>query len=175
MQVKPKSNSIITHELEGTGRKAVLTFHVRDVVEPLVLKMAEVSDEVYDMFALHGAFQRISDGAAKSRDPATGKPMPPADKHASMRRLVIHYSSGTQDWRVIGERGESSGGLLFRAMVRAYAGKKTPEELRVFLKDVPEKTKKAMLLIEPVKGAADAIQEESAGDISEAEELLAGW
>lgn len=174
MQTKPKSNSVITHKLDGVGRDAILTFHVRDVAEPLVLKMADVSDEVYGLFAIHGVFQRIADGAALSRDPVTGKPMPPADKHAAMRRLVLHYASGTRDWRVIGERGESSGGLLFRAMVRAYAGEKTPDELRVFLKDVPEKTKRAMLLTSRIKLHADAIMAESVGDMADAEELLAG-
>jgi hypothetical protein len=101
MQPKRKSNSVVTtqHLESGAIRFDVLgagsvTF------DPT---KADPSNRTYA--ETHGWVQRISDAAAISRDPETGKPASPADKLAAMQTLVDHYESGSEEWSRVGQGG----------------------------------------------------------------------
>jgi hypothetical protein len=136
MQTKPKANSVITHEIVG----GEITFTVRDA-GAVTLNVAKLSDRVRDRAMLHGMIQRISDAAALSRDPATGIPATPADKLASMRALVDHYETGTEEWNR--RRAGGDGGVLVRALMELYPTK-TREQIGEFLAGKSAREKDAL-------------------------------
>lgn len=141
MVTKPKSNSVITHGIEGD----VITFTVAG--QTLAFDMAKVDESIRQRAMVHGLIQRISDAAAMSRDPATGQPATPEAKFAAMRVLVDHYESGTSEWRVAkGESGPRSGNLL-AALMKAYPAK-SMVELAEWLNG-KSKVEKAQLRVSP--------------------------
>lgn len=166
MQTKPKSNSIITHSLVDN----VITFKVQDA-GAVELDMAEISTAVINHAAVHGMIQRVSDGAAKSRDAITGKPASPGEKLAAMIRIVDHYMTGTTDWNLTREGG-SEGGLLFRALCAARS-KTDPEKIREFIDELKGSEKTALLNSPTVKPHADEIRAASTKGI-DTDKLLKG-
>lgn len=130
MQTKEKTNSIVTHFLRPDGS---LGFKVK------LGKDAETGEARYEEFSfdptkahqacreraeMHGWIQRISDGAALSRDPETGLPATPESKAARMKRLAAHYESGAEGWsmqRSAGGEGPDAG-LIITAMCNSVAG-----------------------------------------------------
>lgn len=74
-----------------------VTFHP-DMVDPTLRARAE----------LHGWKQRISDKAALSRDPKTGKSATPEQKFAAVKAIIDHYESGADKWEM--ERAGGGGG-----------------------------------------------------------------
>lgn len=123
MQTKQKSNSVITHEVNGRA----ITFHVIGAGD-VTLDMDQVNDAVYQRAALHGMIQRLSDAAAIPRNPETGQPASPEEKRAAIAALADHYASGTVEWnrKRTGGEGAVSGGLLRRALEEMYPGKDIP-------------------------------------------------
>ena len=166
MQVKPKSNSIITHEVSGN----VITFHVKQAGS-IVFDMDKVNPANVSHAAIHGFIQRISDGAAMSRDPQTGQPATPADKHARMQSIAEHYMSGVADWSMRREGVGIEGGLLFRALSKLYPNK-SADELRTFIEGVSTKERAALMVSPKVKPIVDELRAASVGDIN-AEDILA--
>jgi hypothetical protein len=80
---------------------------------------------------IHGFTQRISDGAALSRDTTNGQSATPEAKHARMKALADHYMSGTVEWavRVAAPQGFDAG-FVVRAIIHAgLNGAKTPEDV----------------------------------------------
>lgn len=95
-ETKMKSNSVITHEVdEAQGR---ITWRVVGE-EPLTLDLAGLAEAVRQRAMIHGLVQRVSDRAAISRDPETGRPATPGDKRARMAALVEHLARGG-DWEM---------------------------------------------------------------------------
>lgn len=124
MQSKPKVNSIITHALSDD--KCVITFTVKDAEGPgrpgrFTFDVTGAHPDMQHMAAVHGFIQRISDGAAMSRDKETGKPATPAEKMARMQAIADHYAGGATTWgmnRVAGGEGRGQGPSI---VVRAFA------------------------------------------------------
>ena len=102
MQSKPKSNSVVTHQVAAD---LTITFNVRGAGEFTFDPLA-CSQAVRERAMIHGFIQRIADGAALGRDPETGLPATPQAKMARMQRLADHYASGTVDWNVKVAAGE---------------------------------------------------------------------
>lgn len=99
--MKVKSNSVVTvQQMEG-GIIAITVLGAGDLTfDPA---KADAANKAHAEF--HGWKQRLSDAAAISRDPETGKPASPADKLAAIRALVEHYESGSAEWSRIGQGG----------------------------------------------------------------------
>lgn len=124
MQAKPKSNSVVTHTLSDD--KCVITFTVKDAEGPgrpgrFSFDVTGAHADMQHMAAVHGFIQRISDGAAMSRDRETGKPATPAEKMARMQAIADHYASGVNQWgmnRAAGGEGRGQGPSI---VVRALA------------------------------------------------------
>ncbi len=166
MQVKPKSNSVITHEVA----EHVITFHVKQAGS-IVFDMTKVHPDNVAHAAIHGFIQRISDGAAMSRDPETGQPATPADKHARMQSIAEHYMSGVAEWSMRREGAGVEGGLLFRALSKLYP-KKTPEEVKAFIEGVSTKERVALMVSPKVKPIVDELRSAAVGNI-DVEDILA--
>jgi len=170
MQSKPKSNSVITHVINASGN--LLAFRVMGAGE-VALDMLKLNEAIITRAAIHGMIQRISDAAAISRDPETGKPATPAEKLAAMSALVEHYHSGASEWSRVGVGGGPKGGFLFEALVRMYPAK-TAEDIRTWL-DGQSKSAQAALRANPkVAGVISTIRDERlVGTDVDTEALLA--
>lgn len=166
MQTKPKSNSVITHEVAGN----VITFHVKQAGD-IVFDMDSVSVENRERAAIHGFIQRISDGAAMSRDPVSGKPATPAEKMARMSAIADHYQSGSTDWSMRREGTGVEGGLLFRALTRLYPDK-SADDLRAFIEGVSAKERAALMVSPQIKPIVDELRSAAVGEV-DVEDILA--
>lgn len=98
-----RTNAVVTFTQHDDGTQTFkigtheVTFHP-DMVDPTLRARAE----------LHGWKQRISDKAALSRDPKTGKSATPEQKFAAVKAIIDHYESGADKWEM--ERVGGGGG-----------------------------------------------------------------
>lgn len=164
MVTKPKANSVITHQLNGS----LLTFMVKDSGN-VVLDMSKLHSDVLNRAAVHGMIQRISDAAALSRDADTGKPALPGEKLAAMRELVDHYMSGTAEW----SRRRAGSGVrrLSDAKLLAVVLERLGRKLKVEIDSLSAAQVTALLMRGDFKQTADAVRAEMARDV-DTEELL---
>ena len=137
---KPRANSVIQTSINGNRIK----FAVKDAGE-LELDMTRLHDAIVNRAAVHGMVQRISDGAALSRNPDTGKPASALDKFNSMKRLVEHYMSGTAEWaiRSAGERAPRAT-LELDVLCEAYP-EQPREKLAKWLKSKSQAERTALM------------------------------
>lgn len=173
-QAKPKSNSVITHEVTRTDEgHVIIKFNVLGAGYTM-LELSRVAQSNKDRAMVHGFVQRISDAAALSRNPSTGLPASPVDKLNAMGELVDHYMTGTEEWsRKRTGGGAQEGGLLLEALVRMYPAKDR-EQLAAWLKQRTP-AERAGLGNEPrVKATMDEIRAERAPKNVDAGALLAG-
>lgn len=168
--MKPKSNSVITHELPGAG-ETVIKFTVRDAGE-LRLDLMKVAQTNQQRAMLHGFVQRIQDAAAISRSTDTGKPATPQEKYDAMAALVEHYNSGSEDWALRREAGTREGGLLQRCLEQLYP-QKGKERIAEYIKGLSAGDRTALLASPKVAEVAMKLRAEATKHI-DTEELLAG-
>lgn len=173
MQTKPKSNSIMTTVLSQDGN--TITFKVAGAGE-CILDLTKLSEANRIRAIQHGMTQRISDGAALSRNPETGKPATPADKLAAMKVLVDHYNSGTSEWsRARAASGPTyTNGLLGECLKRLYP-EKSEERIAAYLKGLKPSERTQLLASDKIRPIAEQIRNEAAATIKvDADKLLAG-
>lgn len=128
MQSNAKRNSIVTHEIADNGDILIHVLHAGTVrFDP-----EKVHEDNRTWAEYHGWIQRLSDGAAKSRNPETGAPATPEEKMAAVQRLADHYMSGTDQWNLTAVAGVGADDSI---TVRAVAEVKgiTPERVRELL------------------------------------------
>ena len=135
------------------------------------ITVGDLGLEVLTMALLHGLKQKLVDAAAISRNPDTGKSATVADKRAAVEAVMTRLLGGA--WNAIrGENGTGAGGLLFRALVRLYDGKKSPDDIREFL-DGKDKKEQAALRKNPrVAAIIVEIQAEQADSDIDTDDLL---
>lgn len=159
-----KSNSVITHEVVAgtlTGT-ALIHFHVKGA-DSIALDMTKLNADVVKRAAIHGMIQRISDAAAISRDPETGKSATPQEKYDAMAQLIAHYESGTSEWSRTRSGDGAPKGVLFRALCIVYP-KRQPEEIREWLKGKSKAEKATMRQSKKVRDAIATFTDGAAGD-----------
>jgi hypothetical protein len=129
MNAKRKSNSVVTHSMQD-GK---IVFDVIGAGK-LVFDPDKVSAQNRARAMIHGFVQRISDGAARLRNPETGASAPASEKLAMMQRIAEHLMSGSTEWnlKVAAPKGPDSGTIVL-AMIRALAGVNTPDEAEALL------------------------------------------
>lgn len=174
---KAKSNSVVTHRITEHG--VVFTVKGAGQAEDgtvtdaeLAFTLALASQENRRRAELHGWIQRISDAAAISRDTKTGKPASAAEKLAAMAKLVEHYQSGTQEWRLAGSGGglQAESVLLVKCLQRIYT-ERTEAQLREWVGKRSASERAALLASEKIKPIADEIRAQSAQGV-DSEALL---
>ena len=122
------------------ARQAQIT--VERIADDLVIEFAhgrrielnpvDLADSVYKQAVYHGLKQKLVDAAAISRNPETGRSASIEDKYQAVKTVYDRLLAG--NWNAVrGEGGTGTGGLLFAALCRMYAGRKTEEELREWL------------------------------------------
>ena len=119
MNTKVKSNSVVTHEVNGN----VITFNVREA-GTFTVNMGALHADVLARAAVHGLIQRISDKAALGFNKEAGRYATPGEKFEAMKALADHYGTGSAEWspgRAAGVRDE--GGVTLRAIANVkFAG-----------------------------------------------------
>ena len=142
----------------------------------LVIRGSDLTPAIRTQAMLHGLKQKLVDAAAISRDPETGKTATIETKFAAVKEVYDRLLAGEWNKRREGGAG-GTGGLLYRALVRLYAGTRTSEQIKAFLagKDaaaqaILRKSPKIAAIIDEIK-AEDAVDGVDAPD---ADDLLAG-
>lgn len=158
MQTKQKSNSVITHRVDGP----VIVFSVIGVGE-IELNTENLHTDVAARAAIHGMIQRISDAAAIPRDPETGKSATPQEKYDAMAALVAHYESGTAEWSRVGQGTGEPRGQLFRALCVVYPNR-AQSEIREWLNGKSKAEQATMRATQKVRDAVATFTDSAAGD-----------
>ena len=154
-----KANSIIGTEVLSAG---VIRFHVKGAGF-VDFDTTKVHVDVAVRAAQHGFIQRISDAAAISRDPETGRPATAEEKMAKMAALIAHYETGTAEWSRV-QAGGPKGGLLFDALCRLYGHQKAPSDIRTWLDGLSDKEQAALREDATIAPVIAAIKAERAKD-----------
>lgn len=110
--------------------------------EVLALTAAQLSNTILEHAVWHGLKQKLVDAAAISRNPETGRAATVQDKYDAVKTVYDRLLSGA--WNATREGGGQSGGLLFKALLRMYAGRKTEQDIRAFLDDKSDAEKTAL-------------------------------
>ena len=110
--------------------------------ETLTMRGDALTSDVQQYAMMHGLKQKLVDAAAISRNPETGRPATVEDKYQAVKTVYDRLLAGA--WNATREGGGATGGLLLQALVRMYAGRKTPDELRAFLADKTDAEKTAL-------------------------------
>ena len=111
---KVKSNSVMTWK-QVDGKLVCTVVGVGDITfDP---DKASAVNRARAM--MHGFKQRLADGAALVRDTETGLPATAQEKFDSIKRLAVHYESGSDEWalRVAEPKTEGDGTWLCKALV----------------------------------------------------------
>ena len=110
--------------------------------EQLIISTERLSNGLLYAAAAHGLKQKLVDAAAISRNPETGRAATVQDKYEAVKVVYDRLLSGA--WNAVREGGGQSGGLLFKALLRMYAGRKTEQDIRAFLEDKSDAEKTAL-------------------------------
>jgi hypothetical protein len=166
-----RSNAVVSTTVDATASQIKF-----DVVGAgsVVLRLGMLSDTIRQAAVLHGMKQRVSDAAAISRDPLTGKSASPSDKLAAMRELVEHYETGTTDWkRAGGGPGLSADAMMLINCLRELYPSKSDGDIAALVGAMTAIQRKAMLIDERVAPIVLRINSERAKGVN-VDELFAG-
>lgn len=108
----------------------------------LEMDTRQLAPSVISHALAHGLKQKLVDAAAISRDPRNGRAADINVKYAAVNEVFQRLMTG--DWNKRREGGGNTGGLLFRALVQMYEGRKTPEQLKEWLAGKSDKEKAAL-------------------------------
>ena len=127
------------------------------------LNPVDLVDSVYKQAVYHGLKQKLVDAAAISRNPETGRSASIEDKYQAVKTVYDRLLAG--HWNAVrGEGGTGTGGLLFAALCRMYAGRKTEEELREWLSTKDKKAQAELRKNPKIATIIDQIKAERGAD-----------
>lgn len=119
-----------------------------------------VPDELMAKFAAHGAEQKLGDEIAGLKGEG-GKEADIDDKILAIDELMDRLNRG--EWNVKKEANGLAGtSVLIKALVELYAGKKSVEEIKAFLKPKTQAEKLAMRNSARVKPIVERLEAEKA-------------
>lgn len=138
----------------------------------LIVTMSELSDNILQQATMHGLKQKLVDAAAISRDPTNGKAATIDTKYDAIKEVLDRLLSG--EWNKRREGGGATGGLLKRALIEMYDGRKTPEQIDEYLAGKDDKEKAALRKHPKVAEIIERIRAEDGKDTdsSIADDLL---
>ena len=110
--------------------------------QELAITASQLTNNVMEYAIFHGLKQKLVDAAAISRNPETGRAASVEDKYQAVKTVYDRLLAG--QWNATREGGAATGGLLLQALCRMYAGRKTPDELKVFLAEKSDAEKTAL-------------------------------
>lgn len=142
----------------------------------LLVKVEKLPANIIAQAIVHGLKQKLVDAAAISRNPETGRSATVDDKFLAVREVYDRLHSGEWNKRRESGEGGGTGGLLFAALVRLYAGRKSDDEIRAFLAGKTDKEQAALRASSRVAPIIQAIKDERAAKrgLPDGDDLLAG-
>lgn len=164
MVTKPKSNSVVTSFVTADG-----------IIHITVLGAGRVEFDPYkahpNMRAraeYHGWIQRLSDGAAKSRDPLTGRSAQPGEKLVAVQAIANHYQSGVDEWKMKGAGRTPLSEIILQALcslndVKVETMRERIARMAEVKKTTPERLLAAMAARKDISEEVLRIQAERAG------------
>lgn len=141
----------------------------------LDLATDQLSQDILLQATLHGLKQKLVDAAAISRNPETGRSATVADKYEAVKEVYDRLLAGEWNKRRASGEGQSTGGLLFKALCRMFATK-TPDDIRAFIAAKTKEEQAALRANAKVAAIIAEIKAEEAKDTdtSASDNLLAG-
>jgi hypothetical protein len=118
--------------------KITLNFEHGKTVEVDTIRLSE---DVLAQALMHGLKQKLVDAAAMSRNPETGRSATIEDKYTAVAEVAQRLLEGEWNKR---REGGATGGLLLRALIQMYAGRKTADQLKEYLAAKSDKEKAAL-------------------------------
>lgn len=160
-------------EFPGDQRISTRAGSTPDIVEFLFrsgqILIASTNDgNLTQEYAVHGITQKLRDEAAGLKDAK--------DAYEAVRALHERLKAG--QWSIKREgTGFAGQSVLVQAMVKAYAGTKTADDVRAFLANVTQAEKLKLRGHPKIKPFVDELEKERAdkSDARSADELLKGW
>ena len=152
---KPAQKSAIEAAIDGS--RLTLSFING---KSLVVDAANLSQDILTAATMHGLKQKLVDAAAISRDPETGRAATIETKYDAIKEVLERLLSG--EWNKRREGGGSTGGLLKRALVEMYDGRKSAEEIQAYLDGKDDKAKAALRKNPKVATIIDRLRAEDA-------------
>ena len=137
-------------------------------------RLFTIPDNMTAKFAAHGAEQKLGDEIAGLKGEG-GKAADIDDKVLAVDELIDRLYNG--EWNQRKEGNALAGtSVLIRALVELYAGAKTVEQIKLFLKDKSQAEKIALRQSPRVKPIVERLEAEKAakGAKVDADALLAG-
>lgn len=128
----------------------------------LSILVGNLSHDIRDQALLHGLKQKLVDAAAISRNSETGLSATIEDKFQAVLTVRDRLVGG--DWNAVREGGGNAGGLLLKALIRLYDGRKTVEQIKEFLAEKTDAEKAALRKNQKVAALILEIQAESAAE-----------
>lgn len=136
------------------------------------LQIGDLANEVLTHAVLHGLKQKLVDAAAISRNPDTGRSASVADKRAAVEAVMARLLGGSWNAGRGDGSGVGAGGLLFRALVQLYAGKKSPEDIREFLAGKDKKEQAALRKNPRVAAIIEELRDSDAANGVDTDDML---
>jgi hypothetical protein len=155
MNTEQKRTPAIAAEIVDGSLQLVFANGQRLEINP----QEQLTDELYQYAAMHGLKQKLVDAAAISRNPETGRAASIEDKYNAVKAVFDRLLAG--QWNAPREGAGAGGGLLFKALCRMYAGKKTDEAIREFLEAKTDAEKTALRKNPKVAAIIEEIRAES--------------
>lgn len=124
-------------------------------------RLFTIPDSLMLKFALHGAEQKLGDEIAGLKG-ENGVEASIEDKVLAIDELMERLNAG--EWNVKREGGIAGTSVLIRAMVELYAGAKTVDEVRAFLKTKSQAEKMALRQNARIKPIVERLEAEKAAE-----------
>jgi hypothetical protein len=167
----PKGEEMALMEYKGKIPFGILTLNFSHG-QSIIVNTMDLCPEVIGQALMHGLKQKLVDAAAISRDPSNGRAATVETKYQAVNE-VAHRLLVECKWNKEREGG-ATGGLLKRALIKLYEGRKTPEQIDEYLAKLSDKDKAALRKNPKVAPIIDELRNADAKDAGEdAPDLLA--
>lgn len=136
------------------------------------VQWSDLTDQIRAHLMAHGWKQKVADGAAKSRDPETGRSATDGEKISAMRAIAQRLAAGV--WAIAGGGGGASSEkmLLIRALAE-FSGKSL-DDARAFVEGKTKTQQTALTANVKIRSIVDRMRAESVSMV-DSDELLDGF
>jgi hypothetical protein len=133
--------------------------------QSIIVNTMDLCADVIGQALMHGLKQKLVDAAAISRDPTNGRAATVETKYQAVNE-VAHRLLIECEWNKKREGG-ATGGLLKRALIKLYDGRKTEEQIDKYLAGLTDKDKAALRKNPKVAPIIDELRAADAKDSGE--------
>jgi hypothetical protein len=134
--------------------------------QTLRVYLDQLAPEIVKQAIIHGLKQKLVDAAAISCDPETGRAATIDTKFKAVKEVFDRITDKeAPEWNKRREGGAQSGGMLFRALIKYFDGRKSDAEIKTWLEGKTEAEKLALRKNEKIAAIIDTLREPKAGGV----------